>query len=190
MHQTSSDSITFSNVYSYPGNMEGVTREFYALFDEIKIFLQPYEINSCEGIGWVILELLNNAVRSPVSLAVNSGQFDVTKIDFFTDIIVHKYFKRLDACTTSVVVSVKNKGAYVENVFKSIQEIIENRFSVMECEENFMLKGSCTGNGGMGIMLSKQVVKSQIEGSFRFSWEEGFYCFTMSFTAPFVSGSI
>ena len=87
--------LNFRHVYSHPGDMEGVVKECYGMFEKVRIFLQPVEINTCEGLGWVLIELLNNAIRSPVSIAMNMGITDITAIDFYTYIIIRFIEKSL-----------------------------------------------------------------------------------------------
>jgi len=44
-----------------------------------------------------------------------------------------------------------------------------------------MLKGSFTGNGGLGIILSKKQVENALGGTLSLSWHDGFYDFTIKF---------
>ncbi len=173
--------IEFKNVYSHPGDMECVVREFHAIFDKTAEFLKPVKINTTEGLGWVLLELLNNAVRSPVSLAMNRGVIDINETNFFTDIIIRK-----SVCDTdkgkSLELSVMNSGEYSENVIKSMQEILAGGMTILDCEERFMLKGSYTGNGGMGIILSKKQIENALGGTLSLEWHDGYYDFTIRFT--------
>jgi hypothetical protein len=175
--------LEFRHVYSHPGDMAGVAKEFYSMFEKIAPFLQPLEVNTYEGLGWVLLELLNNAVRSPVSLAMNAGMTDIVEIDFYTDIVIRKtvtFFSPEGA--TGIEISVMNRGILSESVLDSIGKILNGELTVLDCEEQFMLKGSCTGNGGLGIILSKKQVENALGGTLSLSWHDGFYDFTIRFT--------
>lgn len=174
--------LEFRHVYSHPGDMAGVAREFYAMFEKIIPFLYPLEVNSYEGLGWVLLEMLNNAVRSPVSLAMNTGITDIVEIDFYTDILIKKTFTYVTAGNgTGAEISVMNSGIFSESVLESINRILRGELTLFDCEEQFMLKGSCTGNGGLGIILSKKQVENALGGSLALSWHDGFYDFKISF---------
>jgi len=174
--------LEFKNVYSHPGDMECVVHEFYSLFEKTAVFLHPIEINTFEGLGWVLLELLNNAVRSPVSIAMNMGITDINEINFFTDILISKSITPLDDGSGSLVeISVMNRGFYSDDIFNSIQTILNGELSILDCEERFMLKGSYTGNGGMGIFLSKKHVENALGGTLSLRWHDGFYDFTIKF---------
>jgi hypothetical protein len=180
MNETSP--LEFWHVYSHPGDMAGVTKEFYAMFEKIVPFLHPLEVNSYEGLGWVLLELLNNAVRSPVSLAMNTGVTDIVEIDFYTDIIIKKSITYISAgSSTGVEISIMNRGIFSESVLESINQILRGQLTILDCEEQFMLKGSCTGNGGLGIILSKKQIENALGGSLTLSWHDGFYDFTIKF---------
>ncbi len=174
--------LEFKHVYSHPGDMTGVAREFYSMFEKTVPFLLPIHIDSAGGLGWVLLELLNNAVRSPVSIAMNTGISDLTSIDFYTDIIIRKSISTvmLDG-GIEVEISVLNRGAYAESIINSIQKILRGEMSVLDCEEQFMLKGSFTGNGGLGIILSKKNVENALGGTLSLSWHDGFYDFKICF---------
>ncbi len=118
---TENSAIEFKNFYSHPGDMESVVREFYSLFEKTAEFLLPIEINTNEGLGWVLLELLNNAVRSPVSLAMNAGKSELNDINFFTDIIIRKSITyTADENKIITEISVMNKGEFVEEVYNCI----------------------------------------------------------------------
>jgi len=175
--------IEFTHVYSHPGDMAGVANEFYSMFEKISVFLQPITVNTYEGLGWVLLELLNNAVRSPVSLAMNTGITDIVDIDFYTDIIIRKTlnFFNIDGAA-DIKISVMNRGIFSESVLESINKILNGELTILDCEEQFMLKGSCTGNGGLGIILSKKQIENALGGTLSLSWHDGFYDFTISFT--------
>lgn len=174
--------LEFRHVYSHPGDMAGVAKEFYAMFEKIVPFLHPLEVNSYEGLGWVLLELLNNAVRSPVSLAMNRGITDIVDIDFYTDILIKKTLSYVNADGyTGVEISIMNSGVFSESVLESINKILSGELSLFDCEEQFMLKGSFTGNGGLGIILSKKQVENALGGTLSLSWHDGFYDFTISF---------
>jgi len=174
--------IHFVNVYSHPGDMESVVREFTVIFNKIIPFLKPLQVDSHEGLGWVLIELLNNAVRSPVSLAMNAGITDINEIDFYTDIIIIKA-EILDDTEpgTLIEISVMNRGIYQEEVYNSIQTILNGEVSILYCEERFRIKGSYTGNGGMGIILSKKQVENALGGTLTLTWHDGFYDFKISF---------
>ena len=103
------------------------------------------------GIGWVLLELLNNAVRAPISISMNMGITDIHKVNFFGDIVFTK-----KSITERVLLSLMNTGPYSRNICDSIEELISGSISILECEERFRLKGSFTGNGGMGLLMSKK----------------------------------
>jgi len=179
---TETSTIEFKNVYSHPGDMESVVHEFYSLFEKTAQFLLPIEINTNEGLGWIILELLNNAVRSPVSLAMNSGKSELNDINFFTDIIIRKSLTHTaDINKTIIEISIMNKGEFVEEVFNCIQSILNNELSVLDCEERFMLKGSYTGNGGMGILLSKKQIENALGGTLTLIWHDGYYDFIIRY---------
>lgn len=170
--------LEFWHVYSHPGDMAGVTKEFYAMFEKIVPFLHPLEVNSYEGLGWVLLE----AVRSPVSLAMNTGATEIVEIDFYTDIIIKKTITYITAdSSTGVEISVMNRGIFSEGVLESINQILSGQLTILDCEEQFMLKGSCTGNGGLGIILSKKQIENALGGSLTLSWHDGFYDFTIKF---------
>lgn len=174
--------LEFKHVYSHPGDMTGVAREFYSMFEKTVQFLLPLQVDSSGGLGWVILELLNNAVRSPVSIAMNTGVSDLTKIDFYTDIIIRKSISNvLHDGGIGVEISVLNRGRYSEGIINSIQKILSGGMSILDCEEQFMLKGSFTGNGGLGIILSKKNVENALGGNLTLSWHDGFYDFKISF---------
>ena len=180
--------LEFRHVYSHPGDMAGVTKEFYAMFEKIVPFLHPLEVNSYGGLGWVLLELLNNAVRSPVSLAMNTGITDIVDIDFYTDIIIKKTITYVtEEGGTGVEISVLNRGIFAESVLESINQILSGELTILDCEEQFMLKGSCTGNGGLGIILSKKQVENALGGTLTLSWHNGFYDFTIKFIEKEIS---
>lgn len=179
---TETSTIEFNNVYSHPGDMENVVHEFYSLFEKTAQFLLPIEINTDEGLGWILLELLNNAVRSPVSLAMNSGKSEINEINFFTDIIIRKSITQSSDNKTVTEISVMNKGEFVEQVYNSIQSILNDELSILDCEERFMLKGSYTGNGGMGILLSKKQVENAFGGTLTLIWNNGYYSFIIKFS--------
>ncbi len=44
-----------------------------------------------------------------------------------------------------------------------------------------MLKGSYTGNGGMGILLSKKQVENTLGGTLTLIWNEGYYHFIIRY---------
>ena len=160
-----SSTLEFRDVYSHPGDMAGVAGEFYSMYEKIAEFLLPVETDTAGGLGWVILELLNNAVRSPVSLAMNTGATDMTEINFYTDIIISKKITHKPAeHLTYIEISIMNRGIYSESVLESIQRILRGELTILDCEEQFMLKGSCTGNGGLGIILSKKQVENALGG--------------------------
>ncbi len=174
--------LEFKNIYSHPGDMEGVAREFYSIFEKTEQFLLPVRVDSSGGLGWVILELLNNAVRSLVSIAMNTGVTDITVIDFYTDIIIRKSINHVTPDGgTGLEISVMNRGLFSQSVIDSIQKILNGELSILDCEEQFMLKGSCTGNGGLGIILSKKQVENALGGTLTLSWHDGFYDFTIKF---------
>ena len=183
MNSADTSSITFNNVYSHPGDMESVVHEFYSLMDKVQSFLLPIKINTFEGLGWVLIELLNNAVRSPVSIAMNLGITDINEIDFFTDIILSKTINQTTLKgKVDVEISVSNRGLYSEQILKSMDSILNGELSILDCEERFMLKGSYTGNGGMGLLLSKKQVENALGGKLSLTWSEGYYKFTINFT--------
>ena len=174
--------LEFRHIYSHPGDMAGVAKEFYLMFEKITVFLQPIAVNTYEGLGWVLLELLNNAVRSPVSLAMNAGITSIVDIDFYTDIVIRKtltLFTQKGA--TGVEISVMNRGLFSESVVESINRLLSGELTILDCEEQFMLKGSFTGNGGLGIILSKKQVENALGGTLSLSWHDGFYDFTIKF---------
>lgn len=182
--------LEFRHIYSHPGDMAGVAKEFYSIFEKIAVFLYPLEVNTEGGLGWVLLELLNNAVRSPVSLAMNTGVTNIVEIDFYTDIVIRKTMIYVtDEGTTGVEISVMNSGVYSRSVIESINKILSGELTVLDCEEQFMLKGSCTGNGGLGIILSKKQIENALGGTLSLSWHDGFYDFTIKFTEKEISFS-
>lgn len=177
--------IRFLNVYSHPGDMGSVVHEYTKMFQEIIPFLHPMKIDFHEGLGWVLIELLNNAVRSPVSLAMNAGLTNINEINFYTDIIITK----TELCSTPdhkiiIDISVMNSGLYSEDVIKSIQAILNGELTILDCEERFRIKGSYTGNGGMGIILSKKQIENALGGSLTLSWHDGFYDFKIKIAKP------
>lgn len=173
--------LEFRNIYSHPGDMIGVAHEFYSMFEKISLFLLPIKVNSYEGLGWVLIELLNNAVRSPVSLAMNTGITDIYDIDFYTDIRFRKKITHIAPADLNIEISVMNRGVYSESVLNSIRKILNGELTILDCEEYFMLKGSYTGNGGLGIILSKKQVENALGGTLTLSWHDGFYDFTIRF---------
>ena len=178
----------FRHVYSHPGDMAGVAKEFYSIFEKITVFLHPLEVNTYGGLGWVLLELLNNAVRSPVSLAMNRGVKDIVEIDFYTDIVIRKTITYVTVeGSTGIEISVMNRGIFSRSVLESINKILSGELTILDCEEQFMLKGSCTGNGGLGIILSKKQVENALGGTLTLSWHDGFYDFTIKFTEKEIS---
>ena len=180
--KTETSTIEFNHIYSHPGDMESVVNEFHSIFEKTAQFLLPIEVNTTEGLGWVLIELLNNAVRSPVSLAMNEGETELDKINFFTDIKIQKTVRKIAPEGKTVTeISIMNRGDYVENVLNSIQSILNSEFTILDCEERFMLKGSFTGNGGMGILLSKKQVENALGGTLSLSWHDGFYDFIIRF---------
>lgn len=180
--------LEFRHVYSHPGDMAGVAKEFYSIFEKIAVFLHPLEVNTYGGLGWVLLELLNNAVRSPVSLAMNRGVTDIVEIDFYTDIVIRKTITYVTVeGSTGIEISVMNRGIFSRSVLESINKILSGELTVLDCEEQFMLKGSCTGNGGLGIILSKKQVENALGGTLALSWHDGFYDFTIKFTEKEIS---
>ena len=180
--------LEFRHVYSHPGDMAGVAKEFYSMFEKIIPFLHPLEVNSCGGLGWILIELLNNAVRSPVSLAMNTGITDIVDIDFYTDIIIKKTISYVNTeGGTGIEISVLNRGIFSESVLESINQILNGELTILDCEEQFMLKGSCTGNGGLGIILSKKQVENALGGTLSLSWHDGFYDFSIKFIEKEIS---
>jgi len=178
------DTVTlkFKHVYSHPESMEMVVHEFYSLFEQLRIFLLPIEVNNIDGLGWVLIELLNNAVRSPLSLAVNKGIIDINKINLYTDIIITKSIATVKQDgLTDIEISVKNRGDYVEDLFTCMQQILNGSLSILDCEECFRRRGSHTGNGGMGIILSKKHVENALGGTLCLEWNNGFYDFIIKF---------
>ena len=178
------DTVTlkFRHVYSHPESMERVVQEFYNLFEQLRKFLLPVKVNSIDGLGWVLLELLNNAVRSPLSLAVNKGIYDINKIDLYTDIIITKSITTVkEDGLTEIEISVKNRGDYVEDLYTCMQQILNGSMSILDCEECFRHRGSYTGNGGMGIILSKRQVENALGGTLSLEWDNGFYDFIIKF---------
>jgi len=162
--------------------MRGVSREFYALFDKTAAFLKPISVDSFSGLGWVILELLNNAVRAPVSIAMNKGLSDLNEISFYSTIKIIKKVTAADkGKSAEIEISIMNSGEYIESVALAIQDVLEGKFTILECEERFMLKGSCTGNGGMGLILSQKNIKNGLGGELTFAWHDGFYVFSIRY---------
>ncbi len=178
----SDEQIEFRKVYSHPGKMENVVSEYTLIFEKTADFLLPIKINSYEGLGWILIELLNNAVRSPISIAMNTGVDDINSINFFTDIVIKK--RTVSACDTEeadVEISVMNRGEYSSEIISSIKSILNGEYTVLDCEERFMLKGSYTGNGGMGILLSKKQAENALRGKLALTWHDGFYDFTIRY---------
>ncbi len=170
------DELIFKNVYSCPGMTDELVRTFMSIYDKVVDILKPMKVVSNEGIGWVLLELLNNAVRAPISISMNMGITDIHKVNFFGDIVFTK-----KSITERVLLSLMNTGPYSRNICDSIEELISGSISILECEERFRLKGSFTGNGGMGLLMSKKHIESFPEGIFGFHWKDGYYIFEMSF---------
>jgi|GEM_PF-1688132 len=184
------DRLVFPKIYSYPGNMEMVVETYNEIFDQLQIFLKPLEITHDNPLGWVLIELLNNAVRSPVSLSMNQcnqkkADVDLQNVNFYTSIIIEKiYRERPDEAVVDIDIIIKNKGEEAPDCINIMKELLSSDMNILTCESRFKLKGSITGNGGCGLFTSSRQIKNALNGSLSLLWEDGYYIFTIHFPEP------